>query len=197
MKVVPLLVCLGVAGLLGYGWHRSEVRHTAETALAQRSRDSLVVAVASEHAERVAQYTRDSVEAARKLARRDAELRHARLRADSLQTVLAPLLDSLGAMLPDTMSAFVSRLLAAWRAQGEAWQAERAQADTSIAAYVARITELEAGYATDLAECDSQVAEAMRQLDRALKRTTPGLLVRVYRVLPLAAGAYLLGRLTR
>ena len=199
MKVGTLLVCLGVAGLLGYGWHRSEVRRAVETARAKESQDSLVSAVATDRAEREARHAADflSYEAARR--RTASELAGARAESDSLRGILGPLIDSLGPMLPDTMSAFVSRLMAAWKAQNEAWQAERAQVDTSIAAYVARITELESTYRVDVSELDRQIDQCLLQLDRAIKRTSPGILTRIVRALPwvggAAAGGYLVGKL--
>jgi len=201
VKVGTVALLVLVAVVAGGLWLKQHDRWVRETAAATRSRDSLALAIADERAERAGRHTRDSIESARKLRERDAELRYARLRADSLQAVLGPLIDSLGPMLPDTMSAFVSRLVAAWRAQNEAWQAERAQVDTTIAAYVARITELEAARASDLNALNRQIDECVAQLDRALKRASPSILTRVVRALPWLGGAaatgYIVGHLSK
>ena len=197
MKVISagiiLVVVVGV-GLLALREHDRRVR---ETAAATRSMDSLRLAVARERAERAARYTADSLASLRAIQAQGAALAAARRAADSLTGVAGVLVDSLEAVLPDSLGDFSRRVRAAWRAEQEAWQAERAAVDTTIAAYVARITQLETSYATDLAAVNRQLDESLRQLDAALRRTNPGLPTRVLRVVPWVGGAYIVGRLSR
>jgi hypothetical protein len=197
VKVASLAVGVASIAIIGYTWLHFHDQSVREAAMAQRSRDSLVAAVATERAERAAQYTADSLVSLRALQARDLALRAARGTSDSLSAVAGRLRDSLELVTPDSLSPLVRRMLAAWRAENVAWLSERALADSALAARDARIAELESSYATDLAACDSRVAEALRQLDAALKRTNPGILTRVIRVLPWVGGALIVGRLSK
>ena len=203
MKMPTLAVTLAVTlvVLAAYGWHRSEVRRAIETAAAQRSRDSLVTAVAADRAERAARYAADSAsyEAARKRAA--SELAAARRMADESAGGLARLLDSLGAVLPDTLGPFAQRILAGWTAHLDADLAERVAADAALAERDARYVAFERAYAADLSNVNTQIDECVAQLDRAIRRTNPGLLTRIWRALPplalVGVGGYVVGHLTR
>jgi hypothetical protein len=194
---VPLAVVLLAALLLGYCWHRSEVRRAVEAEAAQRSQDSLSAAVAALRAETDARHLADSLAAWQAIQARDGALRRARAEADSLQRVAGGLVDSLASILPDSLSPFVDRLRAAWHADMAGRERERAQADSTLAARDLRLRQLESAYDADLAAVRAQLAEAMRQLGAANARARPGLLTRALQVAPWAAGAYLVGKVTR
>ena len=199
--MTTVLVGLAVALLVGGFWLKDHDRQVRETEAAVRSRDSLALAIADERAERAGQHTRDSIESARKVAQRDAELRYARLRTDSLRVVAGNLRDSLEAVTPDSLSPLVQRIVAAWRAEQDAWLQERSTADSALATRDARIVALEATYAVAVSTFSSHVDECMAQLDRALKRASPSILTRVIRALPWLGGAaatgYAVGHLSR
>lgn len=193
----PLAVVLLSALLLGYCWHRSEVRRAVEAEAAQRSQDSLSAAVAALRAETDARHLADSIAAWQAIQARDAALRRARHEADSLQRLAGALVDSLESILPDSLSPFVDRLRAAWRADMAGRERERAQADSALAERDARIVSLEATYAADVPSLNRQVDVCLAQLRAANARARPGLLARIVRAAPWVAGAFLAGKALR
>ena len=197
MKMPSFALAIAAALLLGYCWHRSEVRRAVEAEAAQRSQDSLSAAVGAERAETAARHAAALIEAQRAIAARDGALRRARAEADSLQRVAGGLVDSLASILPDSLSPFVDRLRAAWHADMAGRERERAQADSTLAVRDLRLRQLESAYDADLAAVRAQLAEAIRQLRAANARARPGLLTRALQVAPWAAGAWLAGRATR
>jgi hypothetical protein len=189
---------IGVLALaLGAAWLREHDRRVRESAAAQRSQDSLSAAVAATAAEADARHLADSIAAWQAIQARDAALRRARHEADSLQAVAGGLLDSLDAIVPDSLSPFVDRLRAAWRADMAGRERERAQADSALASRAIRVAQLEAEYAGDMAAVRAQLAEALRQLGAANRRASPGIWRRALQTLPWATGCYVVGRLTR
>ena len=173
-----------MALLMGLLWLRDHDARIRETASAERSRDSLVAAVATvredAEARRHAEFL--NYEAARQRAA--SELAAARRAADASAMSQSRLLDSLAAMLPDTMSPYVSRLLAGWQAHLDADLRERGAADSTIALLRERNLSLESAYSVDVSNLNVQIDECLGQLDRALKRTRPGLLTRIVRAVP-------------
>jgi hypothetical protein len=192
------MVILGaVLVLVGWLWLREHDARVREAAAARYSQDSLAAAATTDRAEREARYAAKflTYEAARRRAA--SELVAARRTADASAAGLTRLLDSLAAMAPDTLSAFVSRILADWTAHLDADLAERAAADAALAMRDARIVALEAAYGADLAAVNAQLDEALRQLARANARARPGLLRRALAALPWIAGGYVVGRVAR
>jgi len=186
-----------IALLAGAAWLREHDRRVRETAAATRSMDSLRAAVAASAAEADARHLADSVAAWQAIQARDGALRAARRETDSLQTVAGRLLDSLGAIVPDSLSPFVDRLRAAWARDMASRERERAQADSALAARSLRVAQLEGEYSRDMAAVRAQLAEAMHQLGAANRRASPGLWRRALQTLPWAGGAFLVGRVAR
>ena len=195
MRVTPLLV--GAALLLGLLWLREHDARVLEAATARHSMDSLTAVIATDHAARAAEHTRDSLAAVRAIAERDARLAAARRAADAATARLSVLLDSLGAALPDTLGPFGVRILAEWRAHLDADLAERASAGAAIAGLKGDLAASEASRTADLAAVNRQLDEALRQLAACNRRASPGLLRRAVAALPWVAGAYLIGRVAR
>ena len=193
--MTPLLV--GAALLLGLLWLREHDRRLRETAAATRSLDSLRAAVAASAAETDARHRADSIAAWQAIQARDVALRRARHEADSLAGLAGTLIDSLVSIVPDSLSPFVDRLRASWRADMAARERERAQADSALAARSLRVAQLEAEYAHDMGAVRAQLAEAMHQLGAANRRASPGLWRRVAQTAPWVAGAALAGHLIR
>ena len=189
--MTPLLV--GAALLLGLLWLREHDRRLRETAAATRSLDSLRAAVAASAAETDARHRADSIAAWQTIQARDVALRRARHEADSLAGLAGTLIDSLVSIVPDSLSPFVDRLRASWRADMAARERERAQADSALAARSLRVAQLEAEYSRDMGAVRAQLAEAMHQLGAANRRASPGLWRRVAQTAPWVAGAALAG----
>ena len=192
--MTPLLV--GAALLLGLLWLREHDARIRETASARRSQDSLRAAVAASAAETDARHRADSIAAWQAIQARDVALRRARHEADSLAGLAGTLIDSLVSIVPDSLSPFVDRLRASWRADMAARERERAQADSALAARSLRVAQLEAEYAHDMGAVRAQL-EAMHQLGAANRRARPGLLERARQIAPWALGAYVVGKVTR
>lgn len=179
----PLALALAVltALALGYGWHRSAVARAVEGAAAQHSADSLMATIAVTRSDAALRHRTDSLAHAAAQQRHAAALVATRRDADAGARAHGRLLDSLAALSPDTMSPFVSRLLADWQAHLDADLRERQAADSSIASLRGDLAALEASYATDLGACGAQVDEALRQLRAANARSNPSLVSRIVR----------------
>ena len=196
-RVVGYLIIGVLALALGAAWLREHDRRVRESAAAQRSLDSLAAVVAATAAEADARHLAGSIAAWQAIQARDAALRRARHEADSLQRLAGALVDSLASILPDSLSPFVDRLRAAWRADMAGRERERAQADSALAARDLRLRQIEVERDADLSAVRAQLAEALRQLGAANRRASPGIWRRALQTLPWATGCYVVGRLTR
>jgi hypothetical protein len=184
-------VAVGVAVVIGLLWLRDHDKRIRETASATRSMDSLRLAVTVERSERAAEHTRDSIASLRAIQASDALLARARRESDRLSGDLGRLLDSLGAILPDTLDPFAARILASYNELQRTFDRTLAAADSAIAVRDEWIVQIESTYASDLSKVDAQIDECMAQLVTANRRSNPGLLTRVARALPYLAGVYL------
>jgi hypothetical protein len=183
--------------MIGYGWLREHDRRVREAVAAARSLDSLRLAVTDVRKEADARHLADSLAAWQSIQARDVALRRARREADSLTGLAGTLVDSLENVVPDSLSPFVARLRGAWHAELAGREAERALADSALAARDIRLRQIESAYDHDMAAVRVQLAEAMRQLGEANRRASPTLWRRVVTVLPWMAGVYLAARATQ
>lgn len=190
------MVLVAIVAVVAMGLYFKS-RDDAERQAAQASLDSLRLAVSVERSERAAEHARDSIASLRAIQVADAALGRARRSADIQGDSMRVLLDSLSAILPDTLDPFVQRILASYNELQRTFDRTLAAADSAIAVRDEWIESLERTYATDLAKCDSTVTSALAQTQRALRLSRPGLIARVSRALPYLAGAYLVGHLTK
>ena len=197
MRMGTVAVGIISIAVLGYTWLHFHDQRVREQQAAQASMDSLRLAVAAERAERGARYTRDSIASLRAVQARDAALAAARTKSDSVSGEFGRLLDSLGAILPDTLEPFVERITAQYNELQRTYERTLAAADSAIAVRDSIIGKIESTYDYDVSILDAQIYQCLAQLNRAIKRTNPGLLTRVSRALPWIAGAYIVGKLSK
>jgi hypothetical protein len=178
------LVLLGIGRI--WLWDHDARRREAQVAKA--SADSLVRVITKDRAERAAERRTQSLEAAARLAAADRTARDQKAAADRARGLYGDLVDSLAAMVPDRLEDFVLRLRADWAAYGVLQDSLLAAKDTQIAVRDARIEQLERSSTADLASCQAQTDEAVRQLLAANARAQPGFFRRMVGALPYVAG---------
>lgn len=173
-------------------------RQTLATARAQHSADSLQAVVTRDRAARTAERAAEATAAAARLAAADHRARDSQTAAQAAAARYTFLLDSLAAASADAATAgLIARLRAGWAESQRLQDSALSDANARVSARDTRIAELEAARTADLAACEAQTDEALKQLAAALRRTQPGLLTRALRILPWAAGAFLAGHLVR
>ena len=191
-------LAIGIVAVAAFGlWLRQHDRFVREQQAAQASMDSLRLAVTVERASRAAEHARDSLASLRAVQAADAVLARARRSADIQADSLTSLLDSLGAILPDTMEPLVARITAQYNELQRTYERTLAAADSAIAVRDSITGKIVSFMTFDVSILDAQIDQCLAQLDKSIKRTNPGILIRVSRALPWIAGAYIIGRLTR
>jgi hypothetical protein len=201
VQTAAVVLLVVVLALVGWLWHRAEVRHAVEAEAAQRSQDSLALVIAAWRRDRAAERQADSARAAARIAAADRQAFTARAGATIAAGRYSALLDSLAALAPDGLEAFITRLKAGWAEVQRRQDSALAAADQRATERQARIDQLEADSKADRAACDAQVDKAMQQLDAANARARPGLLARVWDALPWVGGAaatgFVVGQMVR
>ena len=187
-------VAVGIAVVIGLLWLRDHDKRVREAATAQASMDSLRRVVVAERDLRASERTRDSIASLRAIQASDALLARARRESDRLSGDLGRLLDSLGAILPDTLDPFVARIIASYNELQRTFDRTLAAADSAIAVRDEWIVQIQSTYDYDLSRVDAQIDECLGQLQSANTRVRPGLFRRVVGVAPWLVGAYLAGR---
>lgn len=182
-----VLIAAGVvlALVLGRLWLWDHDRQTLATAAARHSADSLLAVVTRDRAERAAVHRADSLAAAAKIAAADRRAKESQAAASSAAARYTFLLDSLAAVSVDTATAgLISRLRAGWAEAARLQDSALSDANARVSVRDARIAALETARTVDLAACEAQTDEALKQLRAANRRTEPSLLTRVVRAVP-------------
>jgi len=196
-RPVAILIGGAVLILVALLWVRGHDRWVRETALAQHSADSVQGAFAAERRAHRAERLADSLGAVARAAAADRAYLAARTSAEVATRAFNVLLDSLDAMAPDTLEMFLVRLRAGWAEAQRQQDSLLAAAESRVEERQARVDELEAEVAHTTAVCDAQMGETLKQLRASLARTSPSLLTRVVRAVPLVlatVGAWEVGK---
>lgn len=189
---------VAVALVLGLAWLKDHDRQVLATAAARHSADSLQGVVTRDRATRATERATEATAAAARIAAADRRAQESRAAAQGAAARYTFLLDSLAAVSTDTATAgLIGRLRAGWAESQRLQDIALSEANARVSVRDVRIAELETARTADLAACEAQVDEAMKQLGVANARTQPGLLTRALRILPWAAGAFLAGHLVR
>jgi hypothetical protein len=187
---VLILVGVALAVVLGLLWKRSHDRWVAETALARHVADSLQAAFTKDRAERQAEHVADSLRTAARIRAADQAYLGAQASARAANQAFQDLLDSLATdTTRDNISLVISRLQAGWAEVVRRHDSTVAAAEERVHERDLKIEGLEAEIARTVAACDSAMAEAMKQLEAALQRTSPSFYTRVVRAVPVVLGA--------